>query len=178
MKSSGFTLGALLTTAALLSGCGRSTGPGPLTEPAGVSGGECVRAQPGKWVSAAWMLQNHGSSAATIQSIHLPPEAHGIRMTRAWLVPNYTDPKTGNSGLGGAWGFPWPLTVKIVPSWDKRQPATGAVIRPGEITTLNFGVMRTTANTARSGGPVIAYTADGNTFTQHENVSMELADKC
>lgn len=179
MRSSRAGLGVLLVTAALLSACSNSpAGHGPLSLSGDVSGGECVRAQPGKWVSAGWLLENHGRSAATIRSVRLPPDAAGIRMTRALIVPNYADPKTRKSALGDAWGFPWPLTVKIVPSWDKRQPAIGAVIRPGGVESVDFGVMRPSAKTARSGGPLIGYTAEGKSFTWQENVSMELATKC
>jgi len=175
MTSARIMLGALLATTALLSGC--STGAGPLSEPAGYSGGECLPDQPGKFVSAGWTLTNHGSSVATIHNVHLPG-AHDIRTTKAWLVPNFIDPKTGANAVGVAWGFPWPVTVKIIPSWNKRQPAIGAVIRPGEMTSIDFGVTRTSAKTARSGGPVIVYTADGNAYTQQENVSLELAHEC
>ena len=115
---------------------------------------------------------------ATIQSVHLPPGAHGIRKTEAWLVPNSYDPGTHVHSQGVAWGFPWPVTVSIVPTWNKRRPAIGAVIRPGETMNVDLGLTRTSAKTARLGGAVIVCTADGSTYTQQENVSIELADKC
>jgi hypothetical protein len=176
MARSVLKVGALLATAALLGAF--SVGPGPLSYPFRGTLGECAPDRPGQWISMGSDLHNHGSSLVTIQSVSLPADARGIRMTRAWLVPNYVDPKTGNHIEGGAFGFPWPLTVKIWRTWDQRQQAAGAVIRPGEMTSLAFGVTRTSAKTSLSGGVVIVYSAGGSTWAQLSDVSFVLADTC
>lgn len=126
-----------------------------------------------------WALENHSRSVVTIQGVRLPADVRDMRMTKAWLVPIYRDSQ-GNYELVGA-GFPWPPTSQWVPArtWDKRQAAVGAAIKPGETITLAFGVTRTSATKpGRSGGPVIVYSAGGSTFTVQKSPSMVLANKC
>lgn len=174
MRSAGLMLGALLATAALLSSCSTMTGPGPLGD-AGPDSGECALDQPGQWVTMGeWPLENRSGSPVTIQSVRLPADASNMRMTKAWLVPIYID-RHGNTEEVGV-GFPWPPTLKIVPSWNKRQPAAGGVIKPGQTLVLAFGVTRTSATRdGRSGGPVIVYSAEGRTMTVQKNPVMVLA---
>jgi hypothetical protein len=96
-------------------------------------------------------------------------------MTKAWLLPIYHPPKTAISEDIGA-GWPYPPNGR--PNWDKRQPAAKAVIKGGQDLNLVFGVTRTSAKTSRSGGPLIVYSAGGNTYTLHENQSIVLTNRC
>lgn len=173
-------LGALMVTAALLGTF--SAGPGPLGK-SGAGGEQCAPDQQGHWETMAAEIENNGSSPVVILSVRLPADARNMRMTDAWIVPIYHDPKTGNFMLAGGEGFPYPPTEQLSPTWDQRTPAAGAVIRPGtgprEAVTLVFAVTRTSAATAgRSGPPVIVYSAGGTTYTAQQGFSMVLADKC
>jgi hypothetical protein len=160
-------LGALSATAALLAAC--SSSPGPLGS-GGTQGQQCFPGRPGEPVTLGlYTLQNSGASTATITSVSLPTGASGLKMTRAWVVPIYHDPKTGNLELIGV-GWPYPPTSQ--PTWPQRRPAVGAVIKPGQDLNLVFGLIRTTSHDGRSDGPVIAYTANGSTYTMKEAVSL------
>jgi len=129
-------------------------------------------------------VENSGSSPVVILSVRLPADARNMRLISAWIVPIYHDPKTGNYDLAGGEGFPYPPREQLSPTWDQRQPAAGAVIRPArgpkEAVTLVFGVTRTSAaHVGRSDPPVIVYeAADGTTFTVQQGFSMVLAGTC
>ena len=163
-------LGALLVTAALVGTFSPSTGP---LGKSGAGGEECAPDQPGHWVAVADAVENFGSTPVMILSVRPPADARNVRMSRAWIVPIYHDAKTGN----------FDLAEPGVPTWNQRQPAVGAVIRPAkgpaEAVTLEYGVMRTTTATAgRSDPPVIVYKADGTTFTVQQGFDLVLADNC
>ena len=99
------------------------------------------------------------------------PDAHGIAMTEAWLVPvNASGPQ-----LGVGLAYP-PVTYAL---WPNRVPAVGGVIRPGQSLQLAFGVLRTTAADGRSDGPKIVYTDGHTTYVLHEKVSLAVSrTKC
>lgn len=111
-------------------------------------------------------LNNHGTAPVTVRRVSLP-DAHGMAMTEAWLVPA----KTSGPQLGVGTAYP-PATY---PLWADRVPAVGAVIRPGQNLQLEFGVLRTTAADGSSGGPVVVYTAGRTTYTLREQVSLAVA---
>ena len=95
------------------------------------------------------------------------PDAHGIAMTEAWLVPvNASGPQ-----LGVGLAYP-PVTYAL---WPNRVPAVGGVIRPGQSLQLAFGVLRTTAADGSSGQPMIVYTAGRATYTLREQGSLAVA---
>ena len=163
-------LGALSATAALLAAC--SSSPGPLGN-GGTPGQQCFPGRQGEPVTLGlYTLQNNGTSAATINSVRLPSDARGLKMTKAWVVPIYHDPKTGNLELIGV-GWPYPPTSQ--PTWPQRSPAAGAIVKPGQDLNLVFGLIRTTGGNGRSDGPVIVYTVNGSSYTIHEAVSLLLA---
>jgi hypothetical protein len=119
-------------------------------------------------------LTNGGSTNVTIKHLTLP-SAHGLKVTSWWLVPIYHDPSNGNSYDVGA-GFPYPPTK--APEWPRREPAKGAVIRPGQDLNLVFALTRTSAPASRSAGPLITYTAGGNTYSVQEKTTLIVAANC
>jgi len=159
-------LGALSAVAALLSGCSSAGDAPPLGSGGGA--GVCTLApQVGKPVDMALFdLKNQGTAPVTVRSVSLP-DAHGMAMTEAWLVPvNTSGPQLGV-------GLAWPPAT--YPLWRDRVPAVGAVIRPGQSLQLAFGVLRTTAADGSSGQPMIVYTAGRATYTLREQGSLAVA---
>jgi len=163
-------LGALSAVAALLAGCGAG-GPPPLGD-GGNGGNTCSLApQAGTPVlMGLFELKNQGTAPVTVRSVSLP-DAHGMAMTEAWLVP--VDASGPQLGVGLA--YP-PVTY---PLWPDRVPAAGAVIRPGQDLQLAFGALRTTSFDGSSDGPMVVYTAGRATYTLREQVSLAVArTKC
>jgi hypothetical protein len=123
-----------------------------------------------------YTLDNSGTSPVTVTSVTLPA-AHGLAMTRSWLVPIYHDPRNGNYvPIGVTADYP-PIAkadVAIDPEWRNRVPAAGATIRPGQTLNLVFGLIRTTPKVGRSDGPLISYTADRNSYTVQEQTGQEI----
>jgi hypothetical protein len=118
-------------------------------------------------------LHNKGASPVTVTSVRLP-SAHGMTITKSWLIPIFRKP--GQDDLVGEQASYPPATW---PEWAKRQPIPGAVIRPGQDLNLVFGVTRTTARSGHSAGPVVAYTAGGSTYTVQEQTSLVMvANNC
>jgi hypothetical protein len=122
-------------------------------------------------------LRNSGSSPVTLKHVTLA-SPHGLTMTRAWLTPIYH--RAGRSYLVGV-GWPWPLSLArgsgsypVRWAWARRTPAVGAVVKPHQDLNLVFGLIRTTARNAHSGGPVITYTSDGNTYTVREQTTLKI----
>lgn len=135
----------------------------------GTDGVQCMTYREGQPVTAGiYDLHNTGTSPATVHRVGLP-SAHGLRMTEVWLVP------IRHTTLIGA-GWPYPPTTS--PVWAQRQPAAGAVIRPGQDLNLVFGLTRTSARDGRSAGPVIVYSASGTSYTMHEAVSLIVSGNC
>ena len=158
-------LGALSALAAVLAGCGAGDPP-PLGSGSGA--GVCTLApQVGKPVlMGLFELKNQGTDPVTVRSVSLP-DAHGIAMTEAWLVPV----STSGPQLGVGLAYP-PVTY---PLWPNRVPAVGAVIRPGQDLQLAFGVLRTSAADGSSDQPMIVYTAGRATYTLREQGSLAVA---
>lgn len=161
VRSRNLLLGALLATAALLAAC--SDPPPPLGD-SGFSGSECVPFARGHPVADGFgMLENTSSSPVTVTSVKLT-SAHGLAMTTAWLIPLYKSPR-------GGWDYAgdqvYPLTKWQ--TWPQRQPIPGAVIKPHQTLNLVFGLTRTAARIGRTDGPVVTYTASGNTYTLREH---------
>jgi hypothetical protein len=166
-------LGALSVTA-LLAACSSSSSPGPLGD-GGVAGVQCMSYAQGQPVTTGlYDLDNTGTSSVTIQSVVLP-SARDLRMTKAWLVPIYHDPRTGNFVDVGV-GAPYPPTT--APQWPDRRPAIGGVIRPGKTLNLVFGLTRTTAASGKSAGPAITYTTGSSTWTVREATSLIVTAHC
>jgi hypothetical protein len=162
-------LGALSATAALLPAC--SSSPGPLGT-GGTPGQTCMPWRQGQPVTVGlYDLDNSDTSPVTVKSITLP-SAHGLTMTKAWLVPIYHDPKNGNYVVLGV-GAAYPPTT--APEWRHREPAVGAVIHPHQDLNIVFGLIRTSARNGRSDGPATTYTAGGSTWTVKEQVSLVVA---
>ncbi|MGH3209329.1 MAG: hypothetical protein ACRDNO_16365 [Trebonia sp.] len=164
-------LAALSAVAALLAGCAGLGGQPPLGD--GGNGGQACALAPqiGKPVDMAMFdLTNQGTAPVTVRSVSLP-DAHGLAMTEAWLVPF----NTRGPQLGVGQPFP-PVTY---PLWADRVPAAGAVIQPGRVLQLVFGVFLTTARDGTSDGPMVVYTAGRTTYTLRERFSLAAAHaKC
>lgn len=163
-------LGALPAAATLLAGCSGLGASPPLGD--GVSGGRtCTPApQVGKPVSMVLFdLDNKTAGPVTVRGVSLP-NAHGMAMTEAWLVPlNQHGPQMGV-------GLEWPPTRPIWASqWAAREPAIGGVIRPGQVLELAFGVIRTTAADGYSDGPMVVYTAGRSSYTLREQFALAVA---
>ena len=173
MKSRTLLLGALSATAALLAAC--STGPGPLGT-GGDAGSQCSPGSQGQPITMGiYDLHNAGTSPVTVTSVTLPA-AHGLAMTKSWLLPIYHTPGHWEA-VGVAADYP-PVSkedVQYDPEWPNRVPAAGATIRPGQDLNLVFGLTRTTVKAGRSDGPLISYTADGNSYTVQEQTALEVA---
>jgi hypothetical protein len=167
-------LGALSATAALLPACSSSTGP---LSP-GSPGTQCISYREGSPVTMGlYVLQNTGTATATVQGVSLPSDAHGLKMTSAWIVPIYHDPKNGNyETVGVGWDYPPPVTSN--PQWKQRRPAVGGTVKPGQELNLVFGLIRTGARNGTSGGPVVTYSAGGSSHTMQMAVRMIVSPKC
>jgi hypothetical protein len=167
---------ALLATAALLAAC--STGAGPLGE-GGTAGQQCSPGAEGQPITMAiYDLHNTGSSPVKITGVGLPA-AHGLTMTRSWLVPIYYPPSHPGQSLliGAGWPYPPDSTAALAsnPEWRNRVPAVGATIRPGQDLNLVFGLTRTTRKPGWSKGPLIAYSAGGSSYSVQEQTTLEIA---
>lgn len=166
-------LGAL-SAAALLAACS-SSDPGPFGA-GGTPGSACLAFAQGQPVVAGiYVLDNTGTEAATVNSVTLS-NAHGLTMTKAWLVP------VGGSGnghllVGAGWPYPPSFTKLVRSVWAQRRPADGATIQPGHTLNLVFGLTRTTVQPG-TGDPVISYTAGGSGYTVAEKTTLEVAAKC
>lgn len=165
--------GALLATAALLAAC--STGPPPLTA-GGIftSGSECVPARLYPTVTAGiWVLDNTSTSPVTVTSVKLS-SSRGLAMTKAWLVPPYKPPNGARTWFGVVAGYP-PIHFE---SWPKRQSIPGAVIKPHQGLSLVFGLTHTGQHDGHTSGPLITYTASGNSYTLQEDYGFRIAVHC
>jgi hypothetical protein len=163
-------LGALSAVASLLAGCSGLSDPPPLGD-GGNGGRACALAPLGKPVDMdMYELNNQGTAPVTVRSVSLP-NAHGMAMTEAWLVPL----NTRGPQLGVGEPFP-PVTY---PLWADRVPAAGAVIQPGQVLQLAFGVFLTTAADGSSDGPMVVYNAGRAIYTLRERFSLAAAHmKC
>jgi hypothetical protein len=164
-------LGALLATAALLAACS-SGGPPPLKTGgfAAGGGGICAPGALGQKITDGYvLLYNSSTSAVTVTSVKLPPPSRGLAMTKAWLTPLWKSP-SGGLNYAGDPDYP-PITWG---AWPERQPIPGAVIKPHQELNLIFGAWRTAPRIGRTAGPVITYTASGNTYTLQEHFGFVL----
>lgn len=125
-------------------------------------------------------LRNRGRSPVEVSGITLG-SPRGLTMTSAWLTPIYD--KAGEALLVGV-SWPWPPSLSrgegsrsVRWAWARRKPAAGAIIKPHQDLNLVFGLTRTTARNGYSDGPVIAYSANGNTYTVREATILEVAAK-
>lgn len=166
MRSRTLLLGALLATAALLPAC--SDPPPPLGD-SSYSGGDCVPFALGHPVADGHaLLDNMSTSPVTVTSVKLI-SAHGLAMTAAWLIPLYKPPHGSLSYVGDA---VYPDTKW--PTWRLRQRIPGAVIKPHQTLNLVVGLTRTAARVGLTAGPVITYTAGGNTYTLQEQFAFAI----
>lgn len=125
-------------------------------------------------------LKNSGSSPVKIKSVTLG-SPRGLTMTKAWLTPIYFN---GAEEVVIGVGWPWPLSLArgsgsqaVRWAWARRKPAVGAIIKPHQDLNLAFGLTRTTARNGYSGGPVVIYSANGNTYSVREQTTLEIAAK-
>jgi len=165
MRSRILLLGALAATLAILAACSADAAP---LAAGGFSGSECI---PGALYPEPtvgfWLLDNTGTAPVMVSSVKLP--SHGLAMTKAWLVPQYKSHNTTDY-LGEQVSYP-PVSYR---TWPERQPIPGAVIKPGQELNLIFGVTRTGSKDGTTDGPVIIYTAGGNTYTLQEHFGIVL----
>jgi hypothetical protein len=170
-------LGAL-SAAALLASC--SSGPGPLGD-GGTPGQQCEGFKgfsPGAPLTTGiYELVNTGTAAATIQSVTLP-DAQRLRMTKPWLAPIGRTANGGTIDVGAGFSYPPSFSKLARWQWANRVPAIGATIKPGHGFDLLFGLIWAGGKTGLSGGPVIAYTAGGSSYTVSEQVTLEIATYC
>jgi hypothetical protein len=154
--------GALLAVALLASACSSSDPVGPLGT-AGESGTECAPA--GRPVVVGiWPMHETGHERVQIASAILPRQRH-LHVFGIWLIP------LGN--LGGIGDAYYPQVD--YPTWYQRRPAVHGVVDTGRGDALVFGVELTKGSSVGSaGGPVITYTAGGNTYTVHEAITVQL----
>jgi hypothetical protein len=163
VRSRALLPGALLATAALLAACS-TDGPPPLAAGGFAAGGLCAPLALGHPVTDGfYILDNTSTSAVTVTSVKLASSSHGLAMTTPWLIPLSKSPR-GGSGYAGEQVYPptsWP-------TWPQRQRIPGAVIKPHQELNLVLGLTRTGPQ-GHTPGPVITYTAGGNTYTLQEH---------
>ena len=163
-------LGAL-SVAALLAACSNSD-PGPLGS-GGVKGKQCSLGRIGVPITMGiYELHNTGTSAVTVKTVTLP-SAHGLTMTKAWLVPIGQTGGGGTLDVGAGWPYPPSFTAIVRSVWAQRRPAVGnTTIKPGQDLNLVFGLTRTMGSVGKSDGPAITYAAAGSTYTVQEKTSL------
>ncbi len=170
MRPRTLLLGALLATAALLAAC--SADPAPLNSGGftGAGGGICTPLAIGQppVTDGFSILDNASSSPVTVTGVKLAL-SHGLNMTKAWLIPLAKSP-SGGLNFAGEQNYP-PTTW---PTWSQRQPIPGAVIKPRQQLNLVFGLARTGPKVGRTSGPVVTYTAGGNSYTLREGFGFVL----
>lgn len=163
-------MGALLLTAALLSGC--SGGPAPLGASAYRRDCFGIDAPPGKaYAFGQYPLQNKSRSTVTIQSVTLD-SAHFLKMTEgAWILP-------APNGRLEILAAPWPPPDPRHKFWFQRKRAEGAQIKPGETVELVVTAARTTTTrNGRSIGPLIVYTTGGDTFRLQRGPAKDIGHR-
>jgi hypothetical protein len=118
---------------------------------------------------------NKGNSPVQITGITLPPD-HGLRMTKAYLVPiGHAD---GDSfSIGVATGFPATYSSLARRVWTERESLIGAVMRPGQNLNLVFGISLTTTHRGSSDGPRISYRSGGNSYYDQEQFGLQMDPK-
>jgi hypothetical protein len=159
--------GALLTVAAPLAACSAS-GPGPLGN-GGIPGSQCDPGAVGHTLTMGiYGLANSGTSDVIVTGVRLA-HPHGLSITKsAWVVPDVVTPGE-DLGVGVEEDYP-PVSW---PTWSKREAIPGALVRPRQDElSLVFGLTRTTSRAGHSGGPVITYTANGNTYRVQERTAL------
>jgi len=119
-------------------------------------------------------LHDTGKSTVTVKAVTLPG-AHGLAMTKAWLVPIGQTGDGSTMDVGAGWPYPPSFTKLVRAVWAQRQPAVGATIKPGQDLNLVFGLTRTKGSVGKSDGPAITYTAAGSTYTVQEETGLVLA---
>jgi hypothetical protein len=172
-------LGALLATAGLLAACSPFTsdaGPGPLGD-GGDPGQQCMPWPQGKPTGVGlYDFTNSSTSPVIVKSVRLA-SPRGLKMSKdAWFVPIYYHDGTYNT-VGVGW--PWPLSLvrhywPVQWAWARRKPAIGFVIKPHVDIDLVFGLTRTEARNAYSGGPVLTYSANGTTYTVRSQTTLQI----
>jgi hypothetical protein len=95
-------------------------------------------------------------------------------MTGAWGIPIFHDLKNGTFYLAG---FSGPYPPATWPTWSKRRPAIGAVIRPGQDLNIVFGLTRTSARAGRALGPVVDYVSE-RPYTLDYGLVVIISRKC
>lgn len=116
------------------------------------------------------MLDNTGTSPVTVTDVKLPSSSRGLAMTTAWLMPPYKPPHGVLTWAGVQAGYP---PTHWAP-WPKRHAIPGAVIKPRQSLNLVFGLTRTGTENGHTSGPVVTYTAGGNTYTLLEHYGFLL----
>ncbi len=159
-------MSAALVMALLAAACA-SAGPGPLGN-GGYGGEDCTPAPPGHKLTVGLLaLPDTGTSAAVLKitSVRLTGD-HGLAMGRAWLAPI-----VGNDLIGFV---EWPPGG---PAWARREPAVGAVIRPGQTLNLVFPAWRTGSKPGTA-YVMVGYTANGNAYTVTFGWQVAIAVTC
>jgi hypothetical protein len=168
----------LVAAATLLAACSPlfSADPPPLGDGGG-GGQQCMPWPRDKPTGVGlYDFTNSSSSPVTVHGVSLA-SARGLKMSKeAWFVPIYH-----SDGQYDTVGVVWPLPLSRVRvywpvrwAWARRKPAVGFVIKPHVDVNLVFGVTRTTARNAYSGGPVVIYSANGKTYTLREQTTLEI----
>lgn len=173
-----FCASALAALTGLLASCSASPAVGPLGD-GGSAGAQCIHGDEGQAVTMGiYELVNIGRSPATVQRVSLPDNAHGLRMTKAWLVPITHTRGNGTLSVGAGGLFPPVYSALVRAVWAQRRPAAGAIIRPGQDLNLVFGLTRTSDRDGRSPGPAIVYSANRTTYTIDEGWSLIVSANC
>jgi hypothetical protein len=168
MRSRSVLLGALSATTALLAGACSSSPPDAPLGTGGAPGLQCAYGIKGHTDTIGFPLENDGTASVTLTGIMLPSR-HGLKMTRAWVVP-IQDERGEHQAIGAL--TVWPPTA--FPVWEHRHAVPGAVVPAGQTLNLVLGLTMTTNRVGHSGGPVIAYTADGNRYTLQEQTGLRM----
>lgn len=131
---------------------------GPLSEAAG-GGNMCAPSPDGGPVTASYYLPNRGAGPVTIDHVRLVDPA-GLTLAGAHVVP-------GRFVMGGP--YPPEFTTvdafpELLPAWEQRVDAVGAVVPPGDRFDLVVGLQPAGPGESSIDGVEIAYSEGGRSY--------------
>jgi hypothetical protein len=123
-----------------------------------------------------WTVEDSGKSPVTFTGFSIR-KAHGLRVTKAWLVPiAHADGEYLLIGDGGRWP---PHDGSVAKGqWAQRVPLVGGVLKPGQERNLVFGAAWTAGRYGITAGPALSYRSGGRAYTVNEQAGLAVAGNC
>jgi hypothetical protein len=176
---------AASAVAALLAGCSFLSSAGPLGPSSSAGDQQCMSASLShRYTDAAFVLQNSSASPVTVRGVSLVAPDH-VRVTKAWLQPVLRS-KDGYTIMGVLPWWPPPAGSRqqssglgsLLHMWASRQPIPGAVIKPGQLLNLVFGLTQTSTRGGSLDGAEITYTANRTSYVLQDALNLRLGGGC